>query len=47
MIARLSFKKTSLAFAFHVRPFFFPFLCFGKLYNILIKGVGMEAKFWT
>ena len=43
MIARLSFKKASLAFAFHVRPIFFPFLCLGKFFKTSIKGVAMEA----
>ena len=43
VIARLSFKKASLAEAFHFRPIFFPFLCLGKFFNISIKGVAMEA----
>ena len=30
MTARLSFRKASLAEAFHVRPIFFPFLCLGN-----------------
>ena len=32
MIAHLSFKKASLAEAFHVRPVFFPFLCLGEFF---------------
>ena len=40
---RLSFKKASLAKAFHLRPILFPFSCLGTLFNISIKGVAMEA----
>ena len=43
MIARLRFKKALLAKVFHVRPIFFPFLCLGKVFNISIKEVAMEA----
>ena len=47
VVARLSFKKASLAEAFYVRPIFLPFLWLGKFSNISIKGVAMEAWFWT
>ena len=47
MIARFSLEEASLAEAFHVRAILFPFLCLGKFINISIKGVAMEAQFWT